>query len=60
MITEQDLKQVLAANNAIRDLKQNSDVFCPVMAEGLDLTPEEHTHMCLITLMELGYTITKE
>ena len=44
----------------LADLKKRSDVLCPVMEEIYPLTNEKFLELALITLIDLGYRITRE
>lgn len=45
-------------NSILRNLKKNSDIFCPVMKKACPTTDREMVKMALDTLIDMGYQIT--
>lgn len=54
------MKNSPSITSILADLKKRSDVLCPVMAEIHPLTNEQFLELALVTLVDLGYVITKE
>jgi len=45
---------------AMKTLKDKSDILCPFMAKVFPMTPQKHVEMTLCALIDLGFKITKD